>query len=582
MVPKFSPKSIAWQVILPMPILLCLGMVAIWFLLPSELANSARESAVRNAEQTVGQFRTLRSYYTKNVVKKVLKNGGRASFDHKAESDSIPLPATVIHDMSDLLAEESTTLQLYSAYPFPNRADRVLDTFQEAAWAFLSANPGEKFVREEMRDGKRILRVATADQMVSDVCVNCHNERADTPKNDWKLGDVRGILEVSTLIDDELAAGSAVSNRLLLALGIGVLVMLVISTLIGRHIIGRITRTTETMTGLAQGDLDVDVVGMDRVDELGAMARTLDVFKQNAIERRRLEAEQATHQEVEERARKIDELIGLFDAQITRVVETVGTASTDLQSTAEQMAMTAETTNEQTAAVSTAAERTTNNIQSVAAASEEMTNSIGEINRQVNQSTEIASRAVEEAERTNETIRGLRDAGEKIGDVIRLISEIAEQTNLLALNATIEAARAGDAGKGFAVVASEVKTLATQTAKATEDIGAQISSMQSVTGGAVDAIEGIGETIKEISEIAGSIASAVEQQGDATQEIARNVQQAAAGTEEVSSTMTEMSAAVEETGNASRSVVEAVGSLTKEADALRTGVDRFLGDIKAA
>jgi methyl-accepting chemotaxis protein len=217
--------------------------------------------------------------------------------------------------------------------------------------------------------------------MVSKVCVDCHNVRADTPKNDWNLGDVRGILEVATTIDKELAAGATVSDRLLLALGLGVLVMLVISGVIGKRIVRRITQTTDSMTALAAGNLEVEVFDAERGDELGAMARTLDIFKRDAIEREKLETEKVALVEVEERARRIDDLVHQFDGKITRVVETVASASTELQEMAEKMSVTAEQNREQSLVVSSAAQQATGNIHTVAAASEEMSTSIGEINR---------------------------------------------------------------------------------------------------------------------------------------------------------------------------------------------------------
>jgi methyl-accepting chemotaxis protein len=580
---KFANKSIAWQIILPAPILLGLGVLALWMILPSVLADNARESAVRNATQVVGQFTTLRGYYTKSVVKKVLENGGAASFNHKSESDSIPLPATMIHDMSEFLSEEETTLELYSRFPFPNRSARTLDAFQESAWNFLVGNPDETFTRQETRDGKEVVRVAVADRMVAEACVSCHNTRPDTPKNDWKLGDVRGVLEVATVIEDELAAGAAVRNRILLIGGFAGLVLALLCIFIGRRVTKPIMRLTATMTKLADGDHDVEVIGVDRGDELGAMAGTVEVFKQNAIEREKLQSEQAaTHAATEQRAKRMEALIGQFDSGIGNVVEAVASASTELQATAESTAATAEQTSQQSMAVASAADQATGNVQTVAAASEEMSSSIGEIGRQVSQSTQIASKAVEEAERTNQTIQGLEEAAHKIGDVINLINDIASQTNLLALNATIEAARAGEAGKGFAVVASEVKNLANQTARATDEIGNQIGSMQAVTGNAVSAIEGIGTTIKEVSEIAAAIAAAVEEQGAATQEIARNVQQAAQATGEVSANIAQVTEAAKGTGTASSHVLDAAGELSHQAEDLRAGVDKFLAEIKAA
>jgi methyl-accepting chemotaxis protein len=583
MTARFLSKSIVWQLILPAPIMLGLGMFALWTFMPSLLADNARESAIRNATQTVNQFKMMRGYYTQNVVKKVLENGGAVSINHKSESDSIPLPATLIHDMGELLSKEDTTLQLYSRFPFPNRSERSLDAFQESAWDFLSDNPDEVYSHQETRDGKEVIRVAVADRMVAEACVSCHNSRLDTPKNDWALGDVRGVLEVATIIDGELAAGAGVSNRILLISGFGLVALMLLCVLIGRRVTKPIMQMTATMRKLADGDHDVEVTGADRGDELGAMARAVEVFKQNAIEREELQSEQADrHVAREQQAERMGVLISQFDGSIGDVVETVASASVELQATAKALADTAEQTNQQSMAVASATVQATGNVQTVAAASEELSSSIGEIGRQVNQSTKIAGKAVDEAARTNQTIQGLEEAARKIGDVVTLISDIAQQTNLLALNATIEAARAGEAGKGFAVVASEVKSLATQTAKATEDIAAQIASMQAVTGDAVGAIGGIGATIGEISEITAAIAAAVEEQGAATQEISRNVQQAAQGTGDISANIEQVTEAATGTGAASKQVLEAVGKLSCGAEDLRAGVDRFLVEIKAA
>ncbi|HEX9791060.1 MAG TPA: PAS domain-containing methyl-accepting chemotaxis protein, partial [Kiloniellales bacterium] len=268
--------------------------------------------------------------------------------------------------------------------------------------------------------------------------------------------------------------------------------------------------------------------------------------------------------------------------RVSEVVDIVSSSSQELQSTAQSMASTAEETSRQSEAVAAASEEATTNVQTVASAAEEMSKSIEEIGQQVERSSSIASRAVSEADRTNVTVEGLAEAAQKIGEVVELISNIASQTNLLALNATIEAARAGDAGKGFAVVASEVKSLANQTAKATEDIAAQISGMQEATKGTVDAIKGIGKTISEISEIASGIASAVEEQSAATQEISRAVQEAASGTQEVSTNITSVNSAAVETGKSAGDVLSAAQELAKQGDVLRAEISKFLNDDKAA
>ncbi|MFO1190457.1 MAG: globin-coupled sensor protein [Alphaproteobacteria bacterium] len=281
-------------------------------------------------------------------------------------------------------------------------------------------------------------------------------------------------------------------------------------------------------------------------------------------------------------ASKLNRLADSFEQSVRGVVDTVSTSAEEMKESAQTLAATAEETSRQSTAVAAASEQASTNVQTVAAAAEELSASISEISRQVTQSTTIANQAVDQATRTNETVNGLATAAQKIGDVVKLINDIAGQTNLLALNATIEAARAGDAGKGFAVVAAEVKGLATQTAKATEDIATQIKSIQSVTGDAVEAIKSISDTIGQIREIATGISSAVQEQSATTEAIARNVQQAAAGTSDVSSNIVSVTTAATDTGKRAGGLLEASGQLAQQSDRLRSEVDGFLGKIRAA
>jgi methyl-accepting chemotaxis protein len=288
-------------------------------------------------------------------------------------------------------------------------------------------------------------------------------------------------------------------------------------------------------------------------------------------------------EEIEIQKRKdMEGLAGAFEQNVLGIVESVAAAATELETTAQTMAQTAEHTSEKSTTVSAAAEEATANVSVVATAAEEMGSSVSEIAQQVSHSTEIASKAVERAQTTNDTIESLARAAEKVGEVVNMISDIAEQTNLLALNATIESARAGEAGRGFAVVASEVKSLATQTAKATEDIAGQIQSMQQITGQSVDAISAIRSTIDEMNEVSVAINAAVEEQAAATQEIARNTQEAATGTQDVSRNIVQVLEGANETGAASGNVVDAAGELGKQAETLRSQVEDFLRNIRAA
>ncbi len=350
-----------------------------------------------------------------------------------------------------------------------------------------------------------------------------------------------------------------------------------------RSVSGPLRLIAGAVDRLATGDLEVAVEGAKREDEIGLLARGLEVFKRNAGEARILAGEKAASQaNREQRTRHLDALLHGFETKVSALVSLLSAGSTELEATARSMSATASRTDQQASAVASAAEEASTGVQTVAAASEELTASIQEISRQVAQSARITGTAVAEAQRTDAIVRALAEGAEKIGQVVGLISDIAGQTNLLALNATIEAARAGDAGKGFAVVASEVKNLATQTAKATGEIGSQISQIQNATKEAVDAIRDIAATITEVSAIAASIAAAVEQQGSSTAEIARNVQETAQATQAVTANISGVSQSANETGAAASQVLGAAAGLSKQSEQLSGEVNAFVASVRAA
>jgi methyl-accepting chemotaxis protein len=364
----------------------------------------------------------------------------------------------------------------------------------------------------------------------------------------------------------------------------GLLIGVVAGTMIGRSVSVPVNELTAVMGDLAADNTEVTIRFTDNRDEIGQMARAVEVFRASAIEVKRLNAlqQEADRKATEARAELLTTVAQQIETDIGAIARKMAAASAQVKGAAESLSSTATKASSQSATVASASEQASANVQTVATAAEELSASVTEISRQVTTSTEIAQRAVKEVENTNIKVQGLSDAAEKIGQVVALISDIAEQTNLLALNATIEAARAGEAGKGFAVVASEVKNLASQTARATEDISAQVLEIQDATQAAVEATLNIGKVIGEINEVANGIAAAIEEQGAATQEIARNVEQAAAGTQEVSSNITGVAQAANDTGGSARDLLEASETMDRDSTDLKQQVTDLANRIRAA
>ena len=393
----------------------------------------------------------------------------------------------------------------------------------------------------------------------------------------WAVGGGIYLDDIDTIFWSEV-------RRIGTILALTIAVVGAMCLLLGRSIVNPIIGMTAAMHRIANGDTAAAVPARDRRDEVGAMAQSVQVFKDNMIEAARLRGEQdelKKHSEAE-RTLLVGRMADEFENSVRSSLDTLAGAAVELRTTSNGLSSSASEASDRATAVADAAEQASTYVQTVAAATEELSSSVSEIGRQVAQSTQIAQQAVEEANRTNATVHELSEAAHKIGDVIKLISEIASQTDLLALNATIEAARAGDAGRGFAVVATEVKSLASQTAKATEEISAHVAAMRGSTSDAVQAIEGIRATIDGINEITTAIAAAVEEQDSATKEIARNVQQAACGTNAVSDSVGVVTRTASQTGAAASQVLVSAEDLNVQAATLRQKVDSFLANIRSS
>jgi methyl-accepting chemotaxis protein len=515
--------------------------------LNEELTRMGDHQTANLAGQVQEDFLSARLYVTKFLDTNDLAAIERSRSEFKeVEAALVHLKSAIGTGHKDVLAVIETSLPKYEV------------AFEEVAKVIAERNK----VRAEVLDANG----SAIGEKIEEVKTSAH---ADEDK-----------LQAET---DSLVKAGKIENMVIagVALTLGVL----IAWFIASGITGPVTALTAAMKQLADRDWTTEVKGTERKDELGQMARAVSFFRENGMEHERMQAEAEQLAEAQRKAAReklVEDYIDPFNKSVGETLNTLAAASAQLQSTAGVITKKSEEGQYQANTVAASSEEASANVQTVASAGEELTSSINEISRQVSESARISVEASEYARNTNDLIKSLAEAASGIGDVIGLINDIASQTNLLALNATIEAARAGEAGKGFAVVASEVKNLATQTAKATDDIRVKIDEMQSATDKSVDAIQTIVHTINRISEINTTVASAVEEQGSATQEIARNVQEAAKGTQEVSSNIAGISGAMNETGAAATQVAASAGELSRQGDALRKEVNTFLDKIRNA
>ncbi len=569
------------------------------FAIPSMVADNSRSSAIENAQRIVRQFKVLRGYYAKNVIKKVLAGSNlKPSFDHANDPNGVPLPATLIHDMSALLEKEDTQISLYSGYPFPNRKERVLDDFQQEAWDYLVANPNSTFVRHETVDGGEFVRVGIADFMVADSCVNCHNNRADTPKADWKLGDVRGVLEVRSRIDTALAQGDVLARDIAILVGFMSILCILGFSLVLRRITRPLDHATTAIHSLTRGVTDISLPDTERDDEIGRIQRATLVLRDAVLERAELQKEKIRAQETaleleqvrsqeqqeaqDQRSAEMVEVANEFEASVGGVIGALAESVRDMGTAVRSVSVSMSATSDQAREVEASSVDASDRVRSVAAATEELSASIREIDRQLATSNEMTSSAAMQAQASEQVLKELSEASDRIGQVVGLISDIADQTSLLALNATIEAASAGDAGRGFAVVATEVKSLSAETAKATAEIQGQIDAIQAATKKTAETLHSLGDTVADLDGISSVLAVSVQEQAAATKEIAENIEQAAQKTSGAQEQIREVTGAAEATGGIVAGLSDTAGSLSSQADSLEDEVRRFLAHVRAA
>ena len=557
--------SLFWKLTIPVIALFTATIIALSFYIPSQIQSRAVEGATFASKQTAKQFKVLRKYYVQNILKKVKAGSDmKPAINHKDDPNAFPLPATMIHDLSELLRNEGTTVNLYSAYPFPNRKSRVLDAFQTEAWDYLVKNPQSVFVAETEQDGKSIVRVAVADTMVADACVSCHNSHPDTPRTGWKRGDVRGVLEINSDISAQVAASAVTGTKIMFALIATLLVIVAAIYFVYKAVIARkLAALNSSINDLATGSSDLtrrlDDSGSD---EISSLARGFNEFLGNHRTFIREIADSA-HQ--------------LSDSTVAMAGIT-NQAKEDATEQKNQISQVATAVHEMAASIQEVATNTATADDSAARASEETGSGL----QVVQDNIRITNTLSNEIEKAAEVIQSLRADSEGIGSVLDVIRGISEQTNLLALNAAIEAARAGEHGRGFAVVADEVRTLASKTQTSTVEIQEMIERLQQGADSAVTVmdrgIETVGVSVKQATrtgETLASITAAVNSISEINAQIACAVEEQSAVAEEINQNVVRVDNLAQNSDEASANIAASNEQLSQLAENLATLVRRF-------
>jgi methyl-accepting chemotaxis protein len=620
--------SLEWRLIVPILLAVIVAIGSIWIVVPRIVAANSTKEAIRASLQTAAQFKTLRAYYTEQIVNKVLKDGHlKTAADHKADDKAIPVPATLILDLSELLARNDTSIGLYSKFPFPNRKDRKLDDFQEQAWKVLTADKDATFSRNEVRDGKNIVRVAVADTMVAQACVNCHNSNPQSPKTDWKLGDVRGVLEVTSVIDGQLADGARFGNAMIAGSALIGLALLVIAAMATRSVTIPLRNLAGGMRRLAAGTTDVDIAGTERKDEIGGMAKAVLVFRDAAVEKARLETQadeqrqlaEEAHAQSEQEHRKLAEvqslaaqeqadavaalakgLAGLAEGDLTvrlsegftvgyqRIRDDFNHTIAQLEETIAGIAASTSEVASAAAEIATSATDLSQRTEEQAASLEETSASMEEIAATVKQNAANARQANEFAAGTRaaadrggavvakvvEAMSRIAGSSHRISDIIGVIDEIARQTNLLALNAAVEAARAGEAGRGFAVVAAEVRGLAQRSSQAAKDINSLITQSSNEVAEGVELVNRAGGSLNEIVDQIKRVADIVANIANASAEQTTGLEQINKALTQMDEVTQQNSALVEQNAATAKTLESQSGAVSERLAAFHYGAAR--------